>query len=81
MTKKFSLSKEELRHFEHLSYARDYLEQSINQFIATIITERLDEKPEPDQAIDWKLDKGELILEIKKHEQKSFYQPDGGVEG
>lgn len=74
MTKTFNLSKEELLHFEHLSYARDYLEQSVSQFIAAVITERLGEKPDPDQQIDWKLEDGKLVLEVT--ERESLYRPD-----
>lgn len=73
MKKTFSLSKEELAHFNHLDYARSYLEQSLNQFIAAIITERLGEKPDPMQEIDWKLEDGKLVLEI--NERESFYKP------
>jgi hypothetical protein len=72
-TKQFNLSKEELEHFNHLDYARRYLHNSIEQFIAAIITERLGEKPTPDKSIDWKLEDGKLVLQINEHE--SFYKP------
>lgn len=74
MTKTFNLSKEELAHFTHLSYARDYLEQSANQFIGAVITERLGERPDPMTEIDWKLEDGKLVLDI--HERESFYRSD-----
>lgn len=73
VTKQFSLSKEELNHFSHLDYAQKYLQQSINQFIAAIVTERLGEQPTPDKDITWKLEDGKLVLEITEHE--SFYKP------
>lgn len=74
MTKTFNLSKQELEHFTHLSYARDYLEQSANQFIGAVITERLGERPDPMKEIDWKLEDGKLVLEIT--ERESLYKPD-----
>ncbi len=71
--KYFNLSKEELEHFNHLDCARRYLHNSIEQFIAAIITERLGEKPTPDTTIDWKLEDGKLVLQI--NERESFYKP------
>lgn len=73
VSKSFNLSKEELNHFAHLDYTQRYLQQSINQFIAAIITERLGEQPTPDKDISWKLEDGKLVLEITEHE--SFYRP------
>lgn len=74
MTKTFTLSKEERTHFEHLDYAQRYLQESVNQFIAAVITERLGEKPDPMQQVDWKLEDGKLVLEVT--EREPLYRPD-----
>jgi len=65
MTKKFKLSKEELMHFDSLTYTMRYLEDSAKQFVSAIITERLGENPKG-KDITWKLDGNDLILEIEE---------------
>jgi hypothetical protein len=73
ITKTFNLSKEELAHFNHIAYARDYLEQSNNQFISGLIVGRLGEKPTPDTEIEWRIEDGKLVLDIR--ERDSLYKP------
>jgi len=65
MTKKFKLAKEELMHFDSLTYTMRYLEDSAQQFVSAIITERLGKNPKG-KDITWKLDGNDLILEIEE---------------
>lgn len=68
VSKKFNLSKEERAHFNALNYTIKYLEDSVSQFFGAIITERLGFKPEPDQAVEWKLNEDNTELEVVVHE-------------
>jgi hypothetical protein len=63
MKKEFSLSKEELFHFDSITYTMSYLEQSAKQFIGGIITQRLGEDA-TNKDVTWVIEGNNLVLEI-----------------
>ena len=73
-TKTYNLSKQELEHLGHIAYAIDYLKLTHQQFVASVLTERLGYQPHPDHQVDYKLDNGKLTVVIDDTERQ-LYKP------
>lgn len=60
--RRYKLTPEEVTHFEHLEYTKQYIDDSLKQFMETIIKKRIEFEPREGHDMHWKIEDDEVII-------------------